>query len=207
MQIIDHKKFLSESEKAIQIVLENEDKFRRQVPTANRLRIVQEELKKAKSREEFEELTQLKKDLELKVRLNELHYPAIPPEHREKIQLNRELEDQTIVEKINELKKELAAAIAKIEDELIPLVTNIANLEDRRLIAKQIDILLDGEIYESPYHPSPTYFMKRLSFSADGRNSMRAKKLLSETVESLKRIQVPIESKGFFKRNKKVGAR
>ena len=209
MNLINVNDYFAESEKVIEIVKQKEDQLHRQLPTAERLRIAEEELKAAKSREEYEQLKKIKEDLELKIRLNELNEPAIPAEYQDKIRRNREIEEEQAVQKLNELKSELAAKLSILESELLPIVTNIVNLERRRDIGLQVDKALQSTIYEDPQILSVrralrTYSLPGGGLSSDLAKASSARALLVRAAEQLKAIKAPIEARGFFKNRKKV---
>ncbi|MEK4023513.1 hypothetical protein [Sporosarcina sp. FSL W7-1283] len=194
-----------ESKKAIQATLEREDMLLKKMQPEHELTILQSEKKEVRTPEEFEAINERIEELKRKIRFNQLSEPAIPAEFREAIKRNVHVEGLATSEKLNELKGQLKEKIELLENEILPLVESIRDLEKMSLIPEQIGMLLTAEIgYMEPmtvsarsklYHPN-----------GDRIKAGNAVKLLNGTLLELKGISVPVETNkfiAFLKRGKK----
>jgi hypothetical protein len=205
MNLIDETQYFAESKKAIQLVLENEKLLGSKVGLRDKLRLVKESKEHTKSLEEYEALEKQEKELERKIRFNQFTEPAVPVEHREKLKRNAVTEQLEADKKLNELKAELKERIEYLESEVIPLVDSIMKLESMRKIPDQVDMVLNAELGETVPFPL-SYRLRVLNQTPDETQAGKALKDLDKVVKALKRIEVPIETKGlldFLKRSKK----
>ncbi len=205
MNPIDENQYFVESKKAIQIVLNKEQYLAKQMPTADKLRLLKEHKESTKSPEEYEDLEKLEKELEKKIRFNQLTEPAVPEEYRETLKRNAVVEKLEVDNKLNELKAELKDRIEYLENELVPLIDNIRQLEKMSKIPNQIDAILDLTIGEGA-PVTANYRLQLLTQTNDETQAGEAQQALSKVIKSLKKIEVPIETKGllnFLKRGKK----
>lgn len=204
-QLIDENQYFVESKKAVQIVLEREQELGSKLKIQDKLRLVKEQKENTKSIEEYEELEKLEKELERKIRFNQRTEPAVPAEHREKLKRNAAAEQLQADEKLNELKSELKERVEHLEVEIIPLLLSINKLERMKKIPDQIHALLNFEIGEGAPIPA-SYRIKALTSTRDETQSRKALDGLENVIKTLKKIEVPVETKGLFdflKRSKK----
>ncbi|UJF27455.1 hypothetical protein [Planococcus sp. 107-1] len=146
VELIDAQQYFTESEKVIEIVKENKDKLRRNLPAKNRLKLAKDLLESAKSAAEHHELKKEIEELELEIKFDKGRVPAIPEEHQPKIAFNRVVEEEKLDAELEKQKQELNKLATIFEEQLLPTLKNIASLEKRKLVGKKIDILLDGHI-------------------------------------------------------------
>lgn len=205
MTLIDENQYFVESKKAIQIVLEKESSLEKQLGLREKLQLVKEHKKNTTSPEEYDELEKLEKDLEKKIRFKQFKTPAIPEERKETVKRNVVAEELQVNEKLNELKAELKERITYLENDLLPLIENIHTLERIKGIPHKIDTILNAEIGEGVSFPV-RYVLNVQTQSNDELQSKIALKTLKKVLGSLKKIEVPVETKGlldFLKRGRK----
>ncbi|MBP1944634.1 hypothetical protein [Cytobacillus luteolus] len=205
MQLIDENQYFVESKKVIQLVLDTERNLEKQLKLADKLQLVKQQKSETRSPAEYEELEKLEKELERKIRFDQFNAPAVPKEHKEKVKKNVVVEQLEVDEKLNELKAELKGRIEVLEQELLPLIEGIEKLEDLKRIPNRIDLLLVSEIGERVAIPC-SYAMNLVAPSNNQSQSSVAAKDLKKVIQALKKIEVPVETKGlldFLKRGKK----
>ncbi|MRX56725.1 hypothetical protein GJU41_22540 [Bacillus idriensis] len=205
MTLIDEKIYYVESKKAIQVVLEREELLNKQMKAMDKLLLVKEQKSKTGSLEEYDGLEKLEKELERKVRFHQLTEPAVPEEYKEKIKRNAVIEQLAADTKSNELKALLKQHIEYLENELVPLIRNINQLEKMKKVPDQINLILDSEIGEGV--PFPVYYrLKVFNPTQHETKSRDALLALQETISALKKVEPPVETKGllsFLKKGKK----
>ena len=205
MEAINVNDYFIESKKAIQLVLDREQELQRKLKAAERLQLLKEHKKNAKTSEDFEALEQQEKELERKIRFQQLTEPAVPAEHKEKILRNVKAEQLQQAEKLNELKGQLSEQIKYMKENIIPLLKSIHELEAMDEIPNQVDIILDAEIGEGavlPVNQRMKAFSKREYKPRAGMALLDVQK----AVDELGRITMPIETTGllsFLKRGRK----
>ncbi|APH07214.1 hypothetical protein A9C19_20735 (plasmid) [Bacillus weihaiensis] len=205
MKLIDENQYFVESNKVIQVVLDNESLSEKKLKAADKLQLVKEQKTHTTSPEEYEELEMLEKELERKIRFNQLKYPAVPEDLRETVKRNAAVEQLEVDNTLNELKAELKDRVEYLESELLPLLDNIRKLESLKKVPDQIDFILKAEMGEGVSIPV-SLMLRTLSPSNNEGQAGKALKDLNKTVASLKKIEVPVETKGlldFLKRGKK----
>ena len=186
--LVDEKQYFLESEKVIQIVKEREDEVRRRLPAEYRLRMAKEFIKNVKTREDFEELNDEIKNLEFEIKYDKDHIPAIPEEYQNKIAFNRVHEEEQIDQEIEKQKKLLLSLVNDLEKPLINVLKNIERLEERKLLGKKIDILLDEVIVKDGRIHSTFAHANRLGFSGEHSNSKDAREKGEELFHALNKI-------------------
>ncbi|MFS0810644.1 hypothetical protein [Peribacillus phoenicis] len=186
--LIDVNQYFIESEKVIQIVKDREEELRRTLPAKYKLEIAKESLEKAATRESYEKLQNTIKDLEYEIKFGNNSIPAIPEEHQNRIAFNRVHEEEQIDIEIAKQKELLLQILDGLENPLMNVLTNIENLEVRKLIGTKVDILLDEKITKDPRIHSPFRSVSYLSFSAGERNSKSAREKGEELFKALKKI-------------------
>jgi hypothetical protein len=205
MTLINENDYFVESKKAIQVVLQHEKRLEKEMKPADKLQLVKERKDETKIPEEFEELEKLEKELERKIRFNQTRVPAIPEKYRKTVKKNAVAEELEVNNKLNELKGELKEKIEYLETEVLPLIDAINKLEAMKGIPKQIDTFLEAEMGEGA-PVSMSYVSRILTVSNNEAQSGKAIKKLKGVIDSLKKIEVPVETKGllnFLKRGKK----
>lgn len=180
---INENKYFVESKKALEIAKEREKAEKAKLKTTDLLKLTRKHKETAKTPEEYKELEILEKELRMKVKFNQYHVPAVPPEHVEKIRRNAEVEQSKASKKLDELKVQLKSKIDYLESEVIPLVEDIKEMEQMMNIPNQIEIILDADIGEK----APVTMSSRLkTFKFDGHE---AEKTLIETKKLVKRLK------------------
>jgi hypothetical protein len=202
---VEEKQYFAESQKVIQLVLDKEAKIEKQLKAKDRLQLVKEHLKTTKSPEEYEALKAEERDLEKRIRFNQLSESAIPEEHKKVIKKNVATEQLEVANKLNELKEELKSRVEYLGSDLLPLIKEIEKLEALKGIPKKIDALMNAQVGESVNIPV-RYLLNVLGRSSDETLSNEAHKDLDKLIKTLNKIEVPVETKGlldFLKRGKK----
>ncbi|MCM3637732.1 hypothetical protein M3152_08355 [Sporosarcina luteola] len=205
METINVNDYFIESKKAIQLVLDREQELEKKIKSYDLLQLIKNQKEKAKTPEEYEFLEQEEKKLANKIRFNQLTEPAVPAEHREKIQRNLKVEELQRVEKLNELKGQLTEQIGYMKETLIPLLNSINELEAMEEVSNQIDIILDAEIGEKAVMPV-SQRLKPFSKKEYRPRAGIALQDVQKAADELGKITVPIETTGllsFLKRGKK----
>lgn len=188
VELINEQQYFTESEKVIQIVKERQDDLHRSLTAKSKLDIAKESLEKAKTREEFDELTNIIKDLEFEIKFGNDFIPAIPEEHQNKVAFNRVHEEEQIDLEIAKQKESLLQILNGLEEPLINVLTNIEKLEGRKLLGKKVDILLDQKIQKDPRTNDLFYHANGLAFSEGKINSKEAREIGMKLFESLNKI-------------------
>lgn len=200
VELINVQQYFTESEKVIQIVKDKQDDLHRSLTAEHKLKIAKESLEKAKTREMFEELTNTIKDLEYEIKFGKDSIPAIPEEYQSKIAFNRVHEEEQIDLEIANQKESLLQILAGLEKPLMNILTNIENLEGRKLLGKKIDILLDQEIVKDSRINSLFHHVNGLAFSAEKENSKEAREKGMKLFKALNRIATePAKGNGIQK--------
>ncbi|PLR79703.1 hypothetical protein CVD25_06485 [Bacillus canaveralius] len=202
---IDENQYFAESKKAIQIVLEKEKLLQKQLKAVDKLQLVKEFKKETRSAAQYDELEKQERELERKIRFNRLMESAVPEEHKEKIKRNSAAEQLEVDNKLNELKAQLNEQIDHLENDLFPLLDNIRKLERMKMIPDQINIILESDIGENAVIPVENR-VRRLNVSYNETQSGQAFNDLVKLIGSLRKIEVPKETKGlldFLKRGRK----
>lgn len=203
--LINKDQYFQESKKAIQTVLQEEDKLNKGMNAADKLELVKELKEKTNSEKEFDELEKEQRELEKIIRFQKVPVDAIPKEHQKVVKRNVAVEQLEVDEKLNELKAELANHIEQLEGELLPLLTNINELEKLKCIPHQINLLTNATIGEGAPYPARA-LVQAVSRSSDEVRSSKALKELNELIGAIKGIKVPVETKGllqYLKRGRK----
>lgn len=195
--LVDRNKYFIESRKVLQMILENEERLGKQMKLEDKLQLVKEHRKSTTVREEYEELTKLEQELENKIRFNQFNEPAIPEEHHEKVKRNVYVEQLELDEKANELKLQLKERIEYLESEVLPLLSSIEQLEKMMGIPYQIEAMLGTEIGEKAPYPA-RYILNTLAPSNDEIQSNKAINSLNSTIDALKKVQTPVDTKELF---------
>lgn len=188
VSLIDVSNFFKESEKVIQIVKNRQDEIHRTLSAEDRLEIAKESLEKVSTRESFDELSNKIKDLEFEIKHGEDSVPAIPEKYQSKVAFNRVEEEEKIDLEIAEQKELLLELIDGLETPLINVLRNIESLEERKLIGKKVDVLLDGKITKDKQIQDVFGHVNYLSFSAEQRNAKDSLEKGVKLFDSLKHI-------------------
>lgn len=205
MKLIDKELYFIETKKAISTALQKEKDLLAQMPLEKKLALVQDHLTKTISSDEYDELINQEKEIFRKIRFNQFTEEAIPSEYKNQIKRNVKVEELEAIEKKNELKAELKPHISYIENEVIPLVTAIHELESMGMIPNKLEMLLNANIGEK--EPLPiSVRTKMFNLSRGEVNAGKGLNSLLQVVNALKQIEVPTQTKGildFLKRGKK----
>lgn len=188
VSLIDVSNFFKESEKVIQIVKNRQDEIHRTLSAEDRLEIAKESLEKVSTRESFDELSNKIKDLEFEIKHGKDSVPAIPEKYQSKVAFNRVEEEEKIDLEIAEQKELLLELIDGLETPLINVLRNIESLEERKLIGKKVDVLLDGKITKDKQIQDVFGHVNYLSFSAEQRNAKDSLEKGVKLFDSLKHI-------------------
>lgn len=189
VELIDVQQYFTESEKVIEIVKENRDEMHRRLPAKYRLRIAKDLLVSSESSDEHYELKKEIEELELNIKFETGRVPAIPEEHQAKIAFNRVVEEEKLDAELDKQKQELNRLAAIFEEQLVPTLQNIASLEKRKLIGKQIDVLLDGHLVSRENKAMDALsHAARLSFSVREKRSRQAEQIAIDLNKQLKTI-------------------
>lgn len=198
---INENEYFVESKKALEIAKEREKAEKAKLNTADLLELTKKHKELAKTPEEYEELDNLEKELRMKIKFNQYHVPAVPPEYAEKIRRNAEVEKSEASKKLDELKVQLKTKIDYLENEVAPLVDDIRKLEQMMNIPDQINIVLDSDIGEKTVIPMSGR-LQIFNPKYDGRASVRAVTEMNKLIQRLKDVQgnVTVEDKPKTKR-------
>lgn len=188
VELIDVQQYFTESEKVIGIVEENRNKLHRSLTAKERLQLAKGLLDTAKSAAEHHALKKEIEDLELEIKFDNGMVPAIPGEHQPKIAFNRVVEEEKLNAELEKQKQELNKLAAIFEEQLVPTLKNIAALENRKLIGKKIDILLDGHITPKGGAMDATWHAAYLSYSAGEKRAHQAEHTAAKLNNQLKTI-------------------
>lgn len=202
---VNKEDYFKESKKLIQVVMDREEYASKRVTAKEELELVRQQQEKTKSPGEYEKLAKREKELELKIRFNNFREPAIPLEHQKTAKRNVAVEQLEASERLNELKAQLNERIEYVENDLIPLLKGIRELEGMMNIPNQVETMITSEIGEGVPIPLSAR-MKMFSRSHNETKSGQAYTQLFALVNTLKEIHVPVETKGimsFLKRGKK----
>lgn len=191
--LIDPGKYFQESEKAIQLVEDREKEVRRTMPAMDRLRLANKNLEKAKSREEYEELKNTIKELELELKYGKDYVPAIPEEYQNKIAFNRVHEEEKLDAELAKQKELLSELVQDLKTPLINVLLNIEGLERQKLIGKKIDILLEEKITLDPTIHSAFLYFKHLAYSSTHIDSEKSRENAEKLFKVLNEIVVSPE--------------
>lgn len=193
-KIIDEKKLFVESKKAIQIAIEREKILGKKMRTTDKLELVRDHKVKTKSPDEYEALETLEKELERKLRFNQLNESAVPEEHKEKVKRNAAVELQEVNELLNESILQLKSRYEYLEDEVIPLITNIEKLERLAVIPVQIKAVVDGEIGENTVF-SMQHIIRQQNYSKYAEIAKNINAQLNKAIKDMKRLEFSIDFK------------
>lgn len=195
-KLIDSKDYYVESRKAIDIALAREDKFNKELSTEERLKVYNRHLETTNNQEEYVALKALKDALEMKIKFHDTAEPVVPKADQGKIIRNLEIEQRALIEKANELKTQLSKLLDTFEEEAVPLLKAIYDLETLRFIPKNIDIILSHQ------------FEKESSFSLSGRISLTGRseyqtdreaearrELLNKSISYFRNATIPLQEK------------
>ncbi|RDW15951.1 hypothetical protein [Oceanobacillus chungangensis] len=200
INLIDANKYFQESEKVIQIVKDRQDKIHRTLPTEFKLRIAKESLEKAKTREDYDELSNMIKDFEFEIKYGKNYVPAIPEENQSKIAVNRVREEEQIDLEIAKQKELLMELVDGLQTPLLNVLLNIEKLEERRLIGKKVDILLEEKITQDNRIRNAFGHVSYLSFSPEHSNAKESHEKAEKLFNALKNIATtPKQSDGIIK--------
>ncbi|NMO97460.1 hypothetical protein [Paenibacillus lemnae] len=148
VKLIDANDYCVESRKAIQIVLERERTLGKKLKIRDRLELVRKHKNHAKSPDELEALEALEKQLERRIRFKQINERAIPEEHKEKVLRNAAVELQEANKMSDDLKAQISSRYKHLEDEVIPLIASIGDLERIKGAPMQVNFIIDYEIGE-----------------------------------------------------------
>lgn len=159
VQAINTNEYLQETLKAHQVLKERVDELRRSPGPDAKVGILKDLLEKTKS---YEEQKEIEKELEKQRYLMNKGetVPMMPPEHREKIMGNLEVE----IKQVDNVLKEQYEQLNKLADglnDIHTLVSNINQLEHLRKIVPQIIKYRDGSLYRD----MPSYVFQEVSFT------------------------------------------
>ncbi|WP_438316547.1 hypothetical protein [Sporosarcina sp. FA9] len=186
--LIDASNYFKESEKVIQIVKDRQEDIHRSLSEKRKLEIAKESLETASSRESFDALNNMIKDLEFEIKHGNDVIPAIPEKYQNKIAFNRVHEEEQIDLEIARQKELLLEVVNGLEESLINTLQNIEGLEKRKLIGKKVDILLDGKITKDNNIHNVFYHANGLSFSAEHIHAKEAHEKGEKLFDALKKI-------------------
>ncbi len=202
---VNKEDYFKESKKLIAVVVDREEKLTRSVSVADELKLVRQRKEETTSPDEYEELTKREKELELKIRFNNFREPAIPVEHQKMAKRNAATEQLEASERLNELKAQLNERIEYVENDLVPLLKGIRELETMMSIPNKVDAMIDSEVGEGVPIPL-SYRLNLIARSYNETKSGQAYEQLIALTSTLKEIHVPVETKGimsFLKRGVK----
>lgn len=191
---IDENKYFAESKKAIQIAVENERLLGKKMPTVDKLQLARDYKKNTKEPNEYKELEKLEKELEMKIRFNQLNEPAVPEEQQEKIRKNVDIEEQELNKVLNELKAQLRLHYKYVEDEIIPLIVNIEKLEQLSAVPSQIKLLLKAVIGENTAFKVEG-LMRGQNYSSNATVARNLIHSLEKSINRMQALEVPYEIK------------
>lgn len=201
--------YFVESEKAIQIAKERQEEVKRELPANYKLTLAKELLEDARSREEYEELTKEIKELELELKYDIGYFPMVPEEHQSKIAFNRVYEEEKLDEELAKQKQLLMQLIDGLESPLVTVLKNIEALENRKIIGKKVDAVLDFNIYTDRV-ASDFYHLAYLTSSAEQIYAAKANQAAEKFFKELKKISlsptVTPEVKKLSIKNRLLGA-
>lgn len=204
---IDSKQYFIESEKVIQIVVEREEQIHRSLSAKEKLQIAEKLLKKSETREEFDALSEEIKDLGFEIEYDKEMVSAIPEEHQMKIAFNRVHEEEQLNEELKRQKEQLFKLVDGIENAILTTLSNIEELEKRKLIGKKIDIILDEFIHKEGRMHSVMGHAEYLNVSGGHKNAEEAHgkghkffKALKSIAESPNNTESGIKKPSIFKR-------
>lgn len=186
-KLIDSKDYYVESRKAIDIALAREDKFNKELSTEERLEVYNRHLETTNNQEEYVTLKALKDALEMKIKFHDTAEPVVPKADQGKIIRNLEIEQRAVIEKANELKTQLSKLLDTFEEEAVPLLKAIDDLETLRFTPRNIDIILSHR------------FEKESSFSLSGRISLSGRSEYQNYREAEARHQLLNKSISYFR--------
>lgn len=195
VELIDANEYFVESRKVLQIVTERENVMKKKMKTADKLDLVRKHKTKATSLEEFETLESLEKELDRKLRFNQLKEPAVPEEHKEKIKRNVAVELKEVNELLNKTVDQLKSSYKYLEDEVIPLITNIEKLGRLKTIPAQIETVIDGEIGEHSFLPLG-YLTQIHSRSEYAEIAKNINVNLDKAIQGMKKIELATKRGG-----------
>ncbi|MFD2118161.1 hypothetical protein ACFSTH_11695 [Paenibacillus yanchengensis] len=194
VELIDVGKYFAESKKVIQIAIEREKLLGKKMPITDKLRLIRDYKKKTNSPDEYEALETLEKELDKKLRFNQLNEPAVPDEYKEKVKRNAVVELQEVNKLLNEFKAQLRFHYKYIENEVVPLIANIEKLERLKAIPVQIEAIIDEEIGENAVFKIENT-IRELSHSKNMRISKSINSYLSKAIKSMQEIEFAEEFK------------
>ena len=144
VELIDASAFLSETEKAVNLLQKRVDDIRTSANPQERLEILKKMLPEVDDFQQFEELNKEKATLEFTIKHAHEIKPIMPDEHREKILSNQAIELADIDEKLNQQYEVLNSYVEELEKNMLPLLINIYQLEERKDISYRLDSYADG---------------------------------------------------------------
>lgn len=189
---IDPNEYFAESKKAIQIVLEKEKLIHKQMKAHEKLALVRKYKNNTGDPGAYDALEKLERELDRKVRFDLLNEPAIPEEHREKVLRNVAVEQLEYAETLNGLKDQLRFHYKYLEDEVLPLLENIAKLERLNYIPNQVDVLLKNEIGEDTIFKVENLIRPFESGSKLGKHTINSVK---QAILNMQKLEFPFEMK------------
>lgn len=175
VELIDASAFLTETEKAVNLLYGHVEKIRKSASPQDKLEILRKILPEVKDYNQFQELSREREQLEFEGKRQNMK-PIIPAEHEKKILNNRDLEVAAVNEELKSCYKLLDSFVGEIEGSLIPLLVNIHQLEKRKDLAHSLNKYAEGKYYRVP--PADQVEVM-YGFSAAGIKSSIANKNLS----------------------------
>ncbi|RSK30967.1 hypothetical protein [Bhargavaea beijingensis] len=139
----------SETVKAVQLIERIEQEKRKEVPHVDRLRMVNQALENARTRQEAEDLASEKKELELALKYPQWEKLNFPEDKRDIVRENYRIE----AEQGDALLHNLYAQLEQAADALaaaVPLLEQLEQVEGKKAVASLVETILADEVEVLP---------------------------------------------------------
>lgn len=181
-------RFFTETFKAILAAKEIEDRVFKQMPLEDELKLVEEEIKKAKTEEEYDFLKKRKEELEKESRFKPRYF-ELDSETHAIVENNYKKELEKAKTERRKIIKHIEEILNKAEKEVTPLLEELREINKEMVNAAYIEPVLEGKIRNKPAQVYPPFDRHLEKFPTNNifENEIlrRAEKMFKDSIDAL----------------------